>query len=123
MGPGRPAGNDQPDHAGKARGSGAPRPDGPQRVADPAVSQGARDQQRLPGAALHADAAAGTGGFAADFYGIFYHGVASTHIDALCHTWDEHAMWNGRDPKREITFDGATFGSVEHWREGIMTRA
>ena len=64
----------------------------------------------------------GRGGAAMDFYGIFYHGVASTHIDALCHTWDERAMWNGRDPKREITFDGATFGSVEHWRDGIMTR-
>src|SRR5688572_24192588 len=67
--------------------------------------------------------ARGRGGFAADYYGIFYHGVASTHLDALCHTWDdEHAMWNGRDPKKEITFDGATFGSVEHWAEGIITR-
>jgi len=65
----------------------------------------------------------GKGGFAADYYGIFYHGVASTHLDALCHTWDEQAMWNGRDPKKEITFDGATFGSVEHWAEGIITRA
>ena len=64
----------------------------------------------------------GKGGFSADYYGIFYHGVASTHIDALCHTWDEAGMWNGRDPKKEITFDGATFGSVEHWSEGIVTR-
>jgi kynurenine formamidase len=64
----------------------------------------------------------GKGGFAADYYGIFYHGVASTHIDALCHTWDEDAMWNGRDPKKEITFDGATFGAIEHWAEGIITR-
>ncbi len=64
----------------------------------------------------------GKGGFSADYYGIFYHGVASTHIDALCHTWDEGGMWNGRDPKQEITFDGATFGSVEHWSEGIVTR-
>jgi kynurenine formamidase len=64
----------------------------------------------------------GTGGFAADYYGIFYHGVASTHIDALCHTWDDEAMWNGRDPRREITFEGATFGSIEHWAEGIITR-
>src|SRR5215510_3898769 len=31
-------------------------------------------------------------------------------------------MWNGRDPKKEITFDGATFGSVDHWAEGIITR-
>ena len=66
--------------------------------------------------------ARGKGGFAADYYGIFYHGIASTHLDALCHTWDEEAMWNGRDPKKEITFDGATFGAVEHWAEGIITR-
>ena len=59
----------------------------------------------------------------ADYYGIFYHGVASTHIDALCHTWDDEAMWNGRNPKKEITFEGATFGSIEHWSEGIITRA
>ncbi len=64
----------------------------------------------------------GNGGFAADYYGIFYHGVASTHIDALCHTWDDQAMWNGRDPKKEITFDGATFGSIDHWSDGIITR-
>ena len=64
----------------------------------------------------------GKGGFAADYYGIFYHGVASTHIDALCHTWDDEAMWNGRDPKQEITFDGARFGSIEHWSAGILTR-
>jgi kynurenine formamidase len=66
--------------------------------------------------------ARGKGAFAADYYGIYYHGVASTHIDALCHTWDDDAMWNGRDPKKEITFDGATWGSIEHWAEGIITR-
>lgn len=64
----------------------------------------------------------GNGGFAADFYGIYYHGIASTHIDALCHTWDSEAMWNGRDPRAEITFDGARFGSIEHWSDGIVTR-
>src|SRR3989442_3700521 len=62
------------------------------------------------------------GGFAADYYGILYHGVASTHIDALCHTWDDEAMWNGRDTRKEITFDGATFGAIEHWADGILTR-
>jgi kynurenine formamidase len=62
------------------------------------------------------------GGGALDYYGIFYHGVASTHIDALCHTWDARGMWNGRDPKQEITFDGARFGSIDHWSDGIVTR-
>ena len=64
----------------------------------------------------------GTGGFAADFYGTYYHGWASTHVDALCHTWDEHGMWNGRDPAREITFEGARFGGVHRWKDGIITR-
>jgi len=64
----------------------------------------------------------GRGGFAADYYGIFYHGVASTHLDALCHTWDEQGMWNGRDPRQAISFDGATFGSVDRWSDGIVTR-
>ena len=64
----------------------------------------------------------GRGGFAADYYGIFYHGVASTHLDALCHTWDDVGMWNGRDPRKEITFDGATFGAVDRWADGILTR-
>jgi kynurenine formamidase len=64
----------------------------------------------------------GTGGFSADYYGIYYHGIASTHLDALCHTWDDQGMWNGRDPAQEITFEGANFGGVEHWSQGIITR-
>lgn len=64
----------------------------------------------------------GEGGFSADYYGIYYHGVASTHLDALCHTWDEQGMWNGRDPETEITFEGATFGGVQHWSDGLITR-
>ena len=64
----------------------------------------------------------GTGGFSADYVGIYYHGIASTHLDALCHTWDDQGMWNGRDPDKEITFDGATFGSVDHWSTGLITR-
>jgi kynurenine formamidase len=63
-----------------------------------------------------------TGGFAVDFYGISYHGHSTTHIDALCHVWDEHGMWNGRDPKQEITMRGARFGDIEQWKDGIITR-
>jgi len=88
---------------------------GEKRLPEPPVSQGARPNNALPRSTTCARCRGGKGGFAADYYGIFYHGIASTHIDALCHTWDEEAMWNGRDPKKEITFDGATFGAVEHW--------
>ncbi len=57
-----------------------------------------------------------------DHIGIAYHGYVTTHIDALCHVWDEAGMWNGRDPKVEVTSQGAAFGGIEHWRDGITTR-
>ena len=63
-----------------------------------------------------------TGGSAVDYYGISYHGTATTHLDALCHVWDHNGMWNGADPLQVITFDGAEWGSIEHWKEGIITR-
>ena len=62
------------------------------------------------------------GGSAVDYYGISYHGQATAHLDALCHVWDENGMWNGRRPEDVIGFDGAHWGSVEHWKEGIITR-
>ena len=61
-------------------------------------------------------------GGATDYYGISYHGTATTHLDALCHVWDANGMWNGRNPEEVITFDGAKWGSVEHWKDGIITR-
>jgi kynurenine formamidase len=64
----------------------------------------------------------GTGGGAIDYYGISYHGTASTHLDSLCHVWNEDGMWNGRRPEQEITFEGARFGAVTNWSSGIITR-
>jgi hypothetical protein len=67
-------------------------------------------------------AARGSGGSATDYYGISYHGQATTHLDALCHVWNENGMWNGRDPEAEIGFDGARWGAVQNWSSGIVTR-
>lgn len=64
----------------------------------------------------------GSGAAAIDFYGISYHGQASTHLDSLCHVWDEHGMWNGRQPEAEIGFDGARWGAITNWSTGIITR-
>lgn len=64
----------------------------------------------------------GKGGAAVDFYGISYHGYTTTHVDALCHVWDEHGLWNGRDPKVEITSNGTNWGDIDQWRDGIITR-
>ncbi len=62
------------------------------------------------------------GGSAIDFYGVRYHGLATTHIDALCHVWDEDGMWDGRKPQNTITFSGSSYGAVDTWSDGILTR-
>ena len=62
------------------------------------------------------------GGGAADYYGFFYHGTAATHIDALCHTWNKDGMWDGHDPERVVKYSGATYGGIDEWSEGILTR-
>lgn len=62
------------------------------------------------------------GGSAVDYYGVFYHGYGTTHVDALCHVWDKEAMWDGRDPAKEISYTGSTYGSVDQWSDGILTR-
>ena len=61
-------------------------------------------------------------GSALDYYGMYYHGWSYTHIDALCHIWEGGQIWNGRSASDAITFNGATFGGIEHWRSGIFTR-
>jgi kynurenine formamidase len=63
------------------------------------------------------------GGYAADYIGLYFHGVTTTHLDAISHVWDEDGkMYNGRDPHIEVGFDGVTFGGVEQWSSGLITR-
>ncbi|HAL46550.1 MAG TPA: hypothetical protein DCP37_02225 [Dehalococcoidia bacterium] len=62
------------------------------------------------------------GGAAMDYYGVRYHGTATTHIDALCHVWDDGGTWEGKNPRDIIGFDGASFGTVDEWSDGILTR-
>lgn len=57
-----------------------------------------------------------------DYYGMMYHGVAVTHIDALCHAWDRDGMWNGRDPAKEIDTNGAKFADITAFGGGLVTR-
>jgi len=64
----------------------------------------------------------GRGGAVIDYYGVSYHGQASTHIDSLCHVWNDEGMWNGRAPADEIGFEGARFGAITNWSNGIITR-
>lgn len=57
-----------------------------------------------------------------DYIGLIFHGRVNTHIDAFCHFFsaDGH-MYNGV-PTSEVTSYGANFGSIDQWRQGIVTR-
>jgi kynurenine formamidase len=61
-------------------------------------------------------------GSVVDYYGFEYHGVAITHVDALCHMWDRNGMWNGRDPAKELDTFGARFGDITAFGNGLITR-
>jgi kynurenine formamidase len=62
------------------------------------------------------------GGAAFDYQGVFYHGTSTTHIDALCHVWNKDGMWEGKNPEEIIQFNGASFGTIDEWKDGILTR-
>jgi len=65
----------------------------------------------------------GSGGMVLDYIGTACHGLTATHIDALCHVWDEDGLWEGRTPEDRIGFDGMRWGGIEHWGDGLVTRA
>ena len=71
---------------------------------------------------MHKESRPNNGGAAMDYYGVFYHGTATTHIDALCHVWNKDGMWDGKNPDDVIGFSGANYGTVDDWKEGILTR-
>jgi kynurenine formamidase len=56
-----------------------------------------------------------------DFIGIAYHGLASSHIDALCHVFVEGKMYNGF-PAQDVRSTGARRNSIMAARDGISGR-
>lgn len=62
------------------------------------------------------------GGVALDYVGVEYHGHSCTHVDALCHAWDDRGMWNGRAAEDVLTIDGASWATIDRWGNGITTR-
>ena len=62
-------------------------------------------------------------GGAGDYIGVAYHGHSVTHVDSLAHQWDQDGLWEGHDPWETIVPSGVKFGSVDAWRDGIVTRA
>ena len=58
---------------------------------------------------------------AMDFVGIAFHGMAISHIDALCHVFVDGQMYNGFS-KDEVKSTGALRGSIMCARDGISSR-
>lgn len=82
-----------------------------------------RDNQRPAQLLVMGPVHRGDGGMVLDYISIASHGMASTHIDALCHVWDSDGMWEGHDPAASTGFDGVRWGGIEHWSDGLVTRA
>jgi kynurenine formamidase len=56
-----------------------------------------------------------------DFVGIDYHGVHTSHFDALCHVFYDGRMYNDR-PAGLVRASGAEANTIEVFRDGIATR-
>ena len=59
---------------------------------------------------------------AVDYVGMIYHGVTVTHMDALCHVEYKGKVYNGRSFEESIRFGGATWGALDVWFDGVVTR-
>jgi kynurenine formamidase len=58
----------------------------------------------------------------ADYFAIEPHGLATTHLDALCHHFLNGKLYNGFDAAGEIDFQGAHKCAIDVARDGILTR-
>ncbi len=56
-----------------------------------------------------------------DFVGVQFHGMATSHIDALCHVFVDEHMYNGF-PGTDVKSTGALHGSIMCARDGIVGR-
>jgi kynurenine formamidase len=58
---------------------------------------------------------------AQDYIGINFHGFASSHIDALCHTFADGRMFNGGSASQVLS-TGARRNAIDALRDGIVGR-
>jgi kynurenine formamidase len=59
--------------------------------------------------------------YSGDYFAIAPHGMANTHIDALCHVFWHKKMYNGFDAS-EVGSHGARKCAITVAREGVVTR-
>jgi kynurenine formamidase len=56
-----------------------------------------------------------------DFVGVAFHGMATSHIDALCHVFFDGRMYNGF-PASDVRSTGAVHGAITCAHDGIVGR-
>ena len=56
-----------------------------------------------------------------DYIGIAFHGMASSHLDALCHVFAQGRMYNGR-PASDVKSTGARANTVMALKDGVVGR-
>jgi kynurenine formamidase len=56
-----------------------------------------------------------------DYIGIAFHGMASSHLDALCHVFQGGLMYNGR-PATDVKSTGARRNTVMTLKDGVAGR-
>ena len=59
---------------------------------------------------------------ATDYFGMIFHGYTVTHVDSLSHFFWEGKTYNGFPAHMVSTSMGATFGSVEEAKDGMIAR-
>ncbi|PKB73724.1 MAG: hypothetical protein BZY75_00310 [SAR202 cluster bacterium Io17-Chloro-G7] len=59
---------------------------------------------------------------ATDYFGMIFHGYTVTHVDSLSHFFWEGKTYNGFPAHMVSTSMGATFGSVEEAKTGMIAR-
>ncbi len=59
---------------------------------------------------------------AIDYFGLIYHGLMVTHVDALCHVEYDGKLYNGHTFDEAVGADGATWGALDQYFDGIVTR-
>lgn len=62
-----------------------------------------------------------TSTYAADRLDVGYHGWSHTHLDALCHVFDEGRTYNGH-AQSKVDSKGCSVLSVNGMRDGLLTR-
>ena len=58
---------------------------------------------------------------ALDYIGVQHHGVACSHVDALCHVFVNHEMYNGY-PASDVKSTGALKNDMQSMADGVVTR-